>query len=85
MAVRPAGSETRPLPSATDAVVPAPEKPQAPPRSAVPKPLATERPKPSAASVCATGPVTVTTFVADAVAPSSSVTVSVTSYEPAAP
>jgi hypothetical protein len=38
------------------------------------------RPKPSVAS----GPVTGTTCVVDAVAPSSSVTVSVTWYEPAA-
>ena len=36
MALRPAGSDTRPLPSATDAVVPEPENVHAPPTSALP-------------------------------------------------
>jgi hypothetical protein len=84
-AVRPAGTETDPAPSATDEVVPLPAVVHAPPVSAVPNPLATVRPNASDATVEpeAAG-VTVTSCVAVAVAPSSSVTVSVIVYVPPA-
>ncbi len=76
-AVLPAVTETAPEPSATEAVVPVPAKVQAPPASAVPKPVVTVRVKVSWASGWF-GAVAVTVLVTVFVAPPLSVTVRVT-------
>jgi hypothetical protein len=61
--VRPTGIDTRPAPSATETVAPPAEIVHAQPLSAIPKPLATARPKVSRATVGSAGAVTVTDVV----------------------
>jgi len=83
--VSPAFAVIDATPAVTEYLEPTPVNDQAPPRSAVPQPAATVRAKASAANGSfAGGAVTTTSLPVEAAAPSSSVTLSVIRYGPAA-
>ncbi len=82
--VSPFGETTCPVPSCTLTMAVPPVTRQAPPRSAVPQPVATARPNESCASTFDAGAWTVTCEVVVVARPLSSVTVSDTANVPAA-